>query len=196
MNRGRLWFGYMLFVGMQVHCCESWSYASFLLLWIMKWCKFLIIVNHEVMQVHYCCESWYDASLLLLWIMKLCKLLCWETMNPCKLPMQVVALLIHESMLVVMLWIMNLCKLPMQVDRLLIHGPMLVVMLWIVKLSKLLIMLRIMNLWLVVNSWTYESCYESMQVVNYVVNHNYMRSYHVIFPSCHAYAKNCTETIT
>ena len=32
-----------------------------------------------------------------------------------------------------------------------------------------------------------------MQVVNYVVNHNYMRSYHVIFPSCHAYAKNCTE---
>ena len=35
--------------------------------------------------------------------------------------------------------------------------------------------------------------HESMQVVNYVVNHNYMRSYHVIFPSCHAYAKNCTE---
>ena len=35
--------------------------------------------------------------------------------------------------------------------------------------------------------------HESMQVVNYVVNHNYMRSYHVIFPSCHAYAKNYTE---
>ena len=35
--------------------------------------------------------------------------------------------------------------------------------------------------------------HESMQVVNYVVNHNYMRSYLVIFPSCHAYAKNCTE---
>ena len=35
--------------------------------------------------------------------------------------------------------------------------------------------------------------HESMQVVNYAMNHNYMRSYHVIFPSCHAYAKNCTK---
>ena len=35
-----------------------------------------------------------------------------------------------------------------------------------------------------------------MQVVNYVVNHNYMRNYHAIFASCHAYAKIVLKTIT
>ena len=31
--------------------------------------------------------------------------------------------------------------------------------------------------------------HESVQVVNYVVNHNYMQSCHVIFPCCHVLPK-------
>ena len=60
---------------------------------------------------------------------------------------------------------MNLCELLIM---LLIHEPMQVVML---------------------------QNHESVQVVNYVVNHNYMRSYHVIFPNCYAYAKIVLKTI-
>ena len=78
-------------------------------------------------------------------------------MNLCEL---LIMLLIHETMQVTYASCYFVNPEPMLVlIMLLIHEPMQVVML---------------------------QNHESMQVINYVVNHNYMRSYHVIFPSCHA----------
>ena len=50
MNCGRLWFGYVLYVVMQVYYCESWNYASYLCCYHESM-QVVMIKNHEPMQV-------------------------------------------------------------------------------------------------------------------------------------------------